>query len=302
MINYNKYLNVTTLEKDWGFYVNTVGSAKIAPYKSYPNNRVHPKDHSFTWNKGRILDGYYIVFITRGEGILESALTRPYQVKAGTCFILFPGVWHRYRPVESCGWEEYWVGFNGQYPKMLMEKGLLNPGNPFIETGMNTELLGLFHELIHTTQTAEVGYRQIITGMILKMLGLIHTIAKYKSLSANQEPKLISKAKFLLQESIDASVNLEDVAKELPMGYSRFRKTFKAYTGTSPNQYLLNLRLDKAKELLVSTNLTVGEIAYQTGFESIFYFSRLFKQKNGNAPKFYRENAGTIDQPWAAAK
>lgn len=296
MINYSKYLNITTLEKDWGFYVNTVGSAKIAPHKSYPNNQIHPKDHSFTWNKGRILDGYYIVFITRGEGILESALTHPYQVKAGTCFILFPGIWHRYRPAESCGWEEYWVGFNGDYPKMLMEKGLFNPTNPFIETGMNAELLCLFHEILKTTQTAEAGYRQIITGLILKMLGVVHTIAKYKSLSPSLEPKLISKAKFLLQESIDSTVNLEDVAKELPMGYSRFRKVFKTHTGTSPNQYLLNLRLDKAKELLVSTNLTVGEIAYQTGFESIFYFSRLFKQKNGNAPKFYRENAFTMEK------
>ena len=155
----------------------------------------------------------------------------------------------------------------------------------------------LANTVIKATQSAEAGYRQIITGLILKMLGLIHTVAKYKSLPATHEPKLISKAKFLLQESIDSTINLEDLAKELPMGYSRFRKTFKAHTGTSPNQYLLNLRLDKAKELLLSTNLTVGEIAYQTGFESIFYFSRLFRQKNGLAPKFFREAALPSDHP-----
>jgi Transcriptional regulator containing an amidase domain and an AraC-type DNA-binding HTH domain len=78
------------------------------------------------------------------------------------------------------------------------------------------------------------------------------------------------------------------MVKDLPMGYSRFRKIFKETTGLSPNQYHLNLRLDKAKDLLTSTNLTINEVAYQTGFDSIFYFSRLFKKKNGLPPKEYR--------------
>jgi len=288
MQNYQKYLNVGSAEKNWGLYVNTVGSAKTAANKNYPNNREHPIDHSFTWNKGRILDGYYIVFITKGGGILESAKTKAYDIKVGTCFLLFPGVWHRYKPHPHSGWEEYWVGFNGDYPQQLINKGIFEPENPFIEVGLNEELLQLFHLLITTVEAATIGYRQIIPGIVLQMLGLLKAVSKFQDHPGSKNEKHISNAKFLLQESIENPVSLEEIAKELPMGYSNFRKVFKELTGLSPNHYHLELRLDKAKSLLASTNLSISEIAYQTGFESIFYFSRMYKKRNGTAPKEHR--------------
>ncbi|TDQ06626.1 AraC family transcriptional regulator [Pedobacter metabolipauper] len=288
MENYHKYLNISDFEKNWGFYVNTVGSAKVGPNKNYPNNRHHPSDHSFTWDKGRILDSYYLVFVTKGEGLLESAKVKTQKIKAGSCFFIYPGVWHRYKPQPYSGWEEYWVGFNGAYPNELMQKGIFTPENPFLEVGLNEELLSLFHTLIQKSVVAEMGYPQVIAGITMQILGLLHSISKYRTSDSDRRSKLISKAKFLLQESIDTPVNLEEMVKELPMGYSKFRKAFKEITGVSPNQYHLDLRLDKAKELLASTNLTINEVAYKTGFGSIFYFSRLFKKKNGMAPKEYR--------------
>jgi transcriptional regulator GlxA family with amidase domain len=56
----------------------------------------------------------------------------------------------------------------------------------------------------------------------------------------------------------------------------------------SPNQYLLKLRLDKVKELLSNTNLSISEITYQTGFESVSYLSKLFKKKDKVTPRDYR--------------
>jgi hypothetical protein len=88
MQNYRKYLNISSIEQEWGFHIKTVGSAKLAPNKNYPNNNAHPMDHSFTWDKGHILDGYYLVFITRGEGVLKSAKTKAHTIKAGTCFFI----------------------------------------------------------------------------------------------------------------------------------------------------------------------------------------------------------------------
>lgn len=289
MLNYRKYLNNNEYDKKWDFYINTVGSASVQAHKAYPNNRAHPADHTLTWNKGRILNGYYIVFISRGEGVLETARSSPLQVKAGTCFLLFPGVWHRYKPDAEHGWEEYWVGFNGNYPATLVKNGIFSPENPLVNVGLNEDLLALFHSLIKTVSAAAPGYQQVATGVTLQMLGLIGAVARYGQVSTNNESKLISKAKFLLQETMDKPLNLEEMARELPMGYSKFRKLFKSVCGISPNQYQLNLRLEKARELLTTTNLTVNEIADQTGFDSIFYFSRLFKNKNGLAPKLYRD-------------
>jgi AraC-like DNA-binding protein len=290
MKNYLKYLNISNIEKEWGFYINTVGSAKVGPNKNYPNNRNHPMNHSFTWNKGRILDGYYLVFITKGEGMMESAKSKSYRIKAGTCFFLFPGVWHRYKPHPEFGWEEYWVGFNGSYPKELMGNKIFNPEQPFVDVRLNDDLLQLFHMLIKTVTSAEPGYRQIITGITLQIIGLVCSISKYQTVEISSSSKLIAKAKFLFQESIETPVNIEEIAKELSMGYSRFRKLFKETVGVSPNQYHLDLRLAKARELLLSTTLNINEIAFQTGFESIAYFSRLFKKKHKRSPKDYRSD------------
>lgn len=290
MENYCKYLSVGEAERSWGFHILTVGSAKVLPHTSYPTNRDHPIDHSFTWDKGRILDGYYIVFITRGEGILESAKTKARVVKAGMCFMLFPGIWHRYRPHPQYGWEEYWIGFKGTYPDHLKQNGIFTPERPFYEVGMHDGLLNLFRSIIQKVSHSEIGYQQIICGITLQILGWLNTLEKYQLDKTDHHAMLISKAKFLLQESIESPINLEEMAGQLSMSYSTFRKSFRKKTGLSPNDYLLNLRLEKAKELLAKTNLTINEIAYKTGFSSISYFSRLFKKKNQVAPKTYRKD------------
>lgn len=288
MHNYRKYLIANEFDKRWDFYINSVGSTSIPANNDYPNNRVHPADHAFTWDQGRILNGYYIVYVSRGEGVLETSNVKGYRIKAGTCFFLFPGIWHRYRPDLRSGWEEYWVGFNGAYPAGLMTSNLISPEKPVVEVGMNEELLALFHSLIKTVVCLQPGYQQIAAGITLQILGLLAVVVRFRSPLLDRESRIISNAKFIMQETINKPLKLEELVKELSIGYSKFRKLFKKACGMPPNQYHLNLRLEKAKELLCTTNLTINEIAYQTGFESIFYFSRQFKKKNDIAPKSYR--------------
>ena len=287
MNNYFKYLNTGVTEEKWGLYLTTVGYSTIHPNQHYPNKE-HPQSHSFNWNKGRILNGYYLVFISKGEGIFESALTKPAAIAEGTCFFLYPGIWHRYKPNPDSGWEEYWIGFKGYYPDKLMTSGFFKPSLPFIPVGMNRELLLLFQKLLETIRSSSAGYHQLAAGITLQILALLNAAAEKENQVDDPTGKLISKALFILQETFDTPVNIEKLAKELPMGYSTFRRAFKKNTGSSPNQYLLDLRLNKAKDLLVSTNLSINEIADQTGFDSIHYFSKLFKKKNDVSPKSFR--------------
>ncbi len=82
---------------------------------------------------------------------------------------------------------------------------------------------------------------------------------------------------------------MKELAKQYNVGYSYFRQMFKKYTGVSPGQYHLQLRLIRAKELLISTNKSIKEISYEQGFQSIYYFSNLFKKKEGMNPSEFRE-------------
>jgi AraC-like DNA-binding protein len=288
MHNFHKYLAITPVEEAWGFYVNTIGYSKTDPNQTYPDNTEHPLTHSFTWNKGRILNGYYLVFISRGRGVFESAESEPTAITEGTCFFLFPGVWHRYRPDPESGWEEYWIGFKGSYPDQLMNKGFFSSDFPVVSAGLNDTLLNLFNKILDNVRAGAIGYHQVISGITLQLLGLVHALSHQKDNNRDVDFQSIEKAKFYLREHLEGSLDIQELVRSLSMSYSKFRKMFKQATGQSPNQYHLTLRLDKARELLNTTHLNVTEVAYQLGFESVFYFSKLFKKKNGVSPKSYR--------------
>lgn len=290
MHNYHKYFHITQTDEKWGFYVKTAGYSKVSPNSHYPLNTEHPHSHSFNWNKGRILTDYYLVYISRGQGVFESAITQPSSINEGVCFFLYPGVWHRYRPNINLGWEEYWIGFNGSYPNELMHKGFFTPQRPLINVGLCCDLLDLFQNLIEKMHASSSGYQQVIAGIALQILGVVKAESLHQEHENDPLGKLINKAKFLLQESLDKPTDMKLLAKELSMSYSAFRKAFKKRIGISPSQYRLTLRLNRAMHLLNSTTLTISEIGYQTGFDSLFYFSKIFKKKMSVSPKLYRIN------------
>ncbi len=74
------------------------------------------------------------------------------------------------------------------------------------------------------------------------------------------------------------------------MSYSNFRKLFKEYTGISPASYQQSLKLQRAKELLTTTDMSIKEIAYRLSFDSPDYFSSKFRMKTGRKPSEFREN------------
>lgn len=86
----------------------------------------------------------------------------------------------------------------------------------------------------------------------------------------------------------DTQVTAESFAQDMGFGRTAFFKKMKQLTGMTPNDYIKKARMEAAAELLVSTNLTAAEIAYKTGFEDQYYFSRSFKKYFGTPPSKYR--------------
>ena len=95
---------------------------------------------------------------------------------------------------------------------------------------------------------------------------------------------MINKARYRIREMLEGELSIQQLAEELGVSYSNFRKLFKEYTGLSPSTYQQDLRLQRAKELLTTTDLSVKEIAYRLNFESPDYFSSKFKAKMGVKP------------------
>ncbi|MDD4869031.1 MAG: IclR family transcriptional regulator C-terminal domain-containing protein [Kiritimatiellae bacterium] len=99
----------------------------------------------------------------------------------------------------------------------------------------------------------------------------------------------VGEAEKYIKDKLSEPLEMENVAKELHIGYSSLRHWFKRIHGKGPAQYHLQLRLDAAKKLLRSSRKTVAVICRELGYEDQNYFSALFKKKTGMAPLAYRE-------------
>ena len=85
-----------------------------------------------------------------------------------------------------------------------------------------------------------------------------------------------------------AGINIEEYASAHGMSISWFIRSFKQFTGFTPLQYILSLKLLNAQILLESTDYTIKEISNIVGYENQLYFSRLFKKQKGMSPQEYR--------------
>jgi len=93
---------------------------------------------------------------------------------------------------------------------------------------------------------------------------------------------------FIINSFNDSSLSVEQLADNLQMSRVQLYRKVKAILGISVSDHINNARLEKAKEMLISTSLNISEIAYMVGFSSPNYFSTAFKSKFGVTPKEFR--------------
>lgn len=286
--SYRKYLITLEQDEKWGFYVNSLGSSIINEGDSYPS-KGHPGGYMFSWDKGRILQEFQFVLITDGEGIYETKETGRKKISDGDGILLFPGVWHRYKPKRKTGWTERWVGFSGALTKEFLSNGFLTPNQPIISKCKRTNILDYFDSLFNLFNQEPFGYQRLASGICLQLMAELYNIQQISD-NGDSINSMISRTKRIMYKQIDKTINLKEIANEFGVSYSKFRADFKKQTGTSPLQYFLLLKIEKSKDLLLQTNETQKEIAYSLGFESDYYFNRLFKQKAGMTPREFRNN------------
>ncbi|MFQ8805837.1 MAG: helix-turn-helix domain-containing protein [Alistipes indistinctus] len=94
-----------------------------------------------------------------------------------------------------------------------------------------------------------------------------------------------------MRENVYENLSPQEVAERVGLGYSGFRKAFREYAGTSPAQYMKELKINEAKLLLATTNTTIKEISYHLKYDNPEYFSISFKRRTGKTPLEYRNFA-----------
>ncbi len=272
--------------------VNTVGFQPIAPHTLYPSTE-HPKSYYFNPEKGRVLSEYQIVYISKGKGLFSSDSTKRTNVKKGQVILLFPGQWHTYRPLKESGWNEYYIGFEGIIIDNIATNAFITPDNQILNVGVNEDLVHLFSTAIRVAKEDKTGAQQYLAGIVVNILGTILSLAQNRNFESKESAQKIERAKVIMIENIHKNIDIKGIAANLGISYSLFRKTFKEYTGYAPAQYMQELKIRKAKELLAETNNSVKEISYELNFSSYEYFLSFFKKRVGHTPMEYR-NLGRI--------
>lgn len=273
----------------WGISVNTCGHQVIGPGDLYPPSIGHPATHLFTWEKGRSLENIHILYVVSGEGDFETGHEKK-RLQPGDIVLLFPGEWHRYRPDKTTGWEEYWIGFKGPLVDKFLVPELFAQKTSYKKNiGYHEEIIYLFQHALALAQRKSIGFQKILTGMIWQLAAYIA--------SPDYRPKVWNSADQLVKDTVEhillnvkMGVDFPMFARQSGLSYSHFCKMIKDKTGVSPQQLLINERIKLAKQLLSSTSLSVSEISAISGFELIYYFSKIFKSKVGITPTEWRKS------------
>lgn len=234
-------------------------------------------------------------YIISGEGTLlvedSSSNTSEYHLHEGTGFLIEPGRVNTYRADQKNPWEYTWVEFSGLRAKEILEDSGLSSASPVYVPSTSEDGERLKSELLYLANHPQ--------GSAFHQIGHLYLImdALTSGASSRRRTQISKRAEFYVNEAVifisqnySRAITVEDMARRCSLDRSYFGKIFRDTLGQSPQEFLIQYRMEKAAELLKSTELPVGEISRQVGYPNQLHFSRAFKNFYGIAPRIYRQN------------
>ncbi len=284
--NYFRYLVVSDREIGWGLYVTNAGHARIPAKSPYPPAG-HPESHAFRWEQGRRLPEYQILYISEGEGEFEVEGGQTFELHPGNAVILFPNVWHRYRPNPTVGWNEYWVSINGPVIDRWVEHQFISPKQPLYRLEDGRTVVDSYSRILELIHLETPGYTQLIASEASSLIASILATQRTEQ-AGDKALKMIRDAKRCLENQVEEIPEMKRLAASLHYSTSHFYRLFKEHTGLTPYQYHLQIRINRACFLLRNTDLPIKQIAARLHFSSPYHFSKMFKARLGVSPTKWR--------------
>ena len=131
----------------------------------------------------------------------------------------------------------------------------------------------------------------VINNSFLSILSLIKRYynINFNTVAKNKYSFLVANAVDIIENNYYSNITLNDLSKRLSIAKSTLEHQFKKETNCSIIEYKINCQLEEACNLLKITNTQISDIAMETGFNNVSYFSKMFKKKYDLTPKAYRE-------------
>lgn len=210
-------------------------------------------------------------------------------VEKGNMVIYWPGESQYYKMYSADSAEFYWVHFTGyDVERLLAEWGIPRDRNVF-PVGTESDYRWLFYQMIRELQTRNPHYEELTCMNLRHLFLLIH-----RYMGATQKARTgfqgeIVQALTWFERHWRDDISIEEYATRNRMSPCWFRQKFKAYTGTTPMQHIIHLRITNAMSLMENTDYNITQIAEAVGYDNPAYFRRLFQKHTGLSPSEYKK-------------
>lgn len=235
-----------------------------------------------------VRDYFLIHYIHRGKGIFKVDDNK-FELNRGQGFVIWPHLISYYQAAQDNPWQYSWIGFTGLKAEDYLKEAGISRENPYFRAQNPEKISNIFSEM---TQTGNFKKSKEI-----KLLGLLYFFFA-EIIEANKQK--VNKDENLKGEYLKKAVNyidrnysrpdlkIADIASYLNLNRSYLWQLFDELLNISPQQYLIEFRMEKAALLLENYNLKVRSAALSVGYEDPFSFSKIFKKTMGKSPSLYK--------------
>lgn len=237
------------------------------------------------------VDYAMLIYCTNGVGwyIIHG---KKFEIAENQYIIIPPGIPYSFGADESNPWTIYWIHFKGKLISSFLPN---NPAPRFILPGEHSRMqdrIQLFEEIYNSFAMGYTNEYLIYSSMCLyTFLASFVYLEQYRAIRIpnRKDESFSSHVIHYLQENIERTLNLQQIAGHFKYSPSHFSMLFQKETGVSPINYFIRLKIQKACQYIELTNLKLHEISTRLAFEEPAYFSRIFTKVMGISPSAYRK-------------
>ena len=236
--------------------------------------------------------GYHLHVILGGKGVLcVNGAEQP--VRHGQMFVTKPGEETWYRADEKEPWTYCWMTYDGNHAAHYTESAGFFDGVNVVDCNMDQRQFFLLVQRLLDHPELTLANDLLRLGLLLEFLSLAVESAQKQLPPSLRERELSADVyvdyavTFILSNS--ANVKISDVARYIGINRSYLTSIFKKKMGVSPQEYLMQCKLDRACQLLRDTDASIQDISRRVGYDNPLTFFKIFRTRFGRSPTAYRE-------------
>ncbi|MGQ1947857.1 helix-turn-helix domain-containing protein [Geofilum sp. OHC36d9] len=231
---------------------------------------------------------YILMYCTSGSGWI-TVDRKKITVKANQYFIIPANKPHSYGSNKQNPWSIYWVHYTGSQAPFFSNN--ISSAQSITPSSIDRidDRLQLFEEIMNNLEMGysldNVSYTNIC---LWHFLGSFRFLSQFRQMRKIKDKDMIASSIHYMRENLQSKLTLQQLAKQAGLSTSHYSFEFKKKTRHSPMDYLIQLKIQYACQLLDHTSMRLKEIALRIGYDDPFYFSRIFKKQMGVSPKTYK--------------